>query len=53
MDKEQVMMSVVRVSAATGLLVFLACAVPVARAEVYEFGWPYPPNNLEPYAARN
>ncbi len=53
MDKEQVMMSVVRVSVVAGLLGFLACTAPVARAEVYELGWPYPPNNLEPHGARN
>ncbi len=26
-------------------------AIP-AHAEVYEPGWPYPPNNLEPYPAQ-
>ena len=38
---------------AMSFCIVLASAAPSARAEVFELGWPYPPNNLEPYAARN
>lgn len=31
----------------------LAGIATPAHAEVYELGWPYPPNNLEPYPSRN
>ena len=31
----------------------LGCMAAPARAEVTELGWPYPPNNLEPYNPRN
>lgn len=38
---------------AAGLSAIIASTAPPAAAEVYELGWPYPPNNLEPYPARN
>ena len=39
--------------ATTVLSLALASIATPANAEVYELGWPYPPNNLEPYPARN
>lgn len=42
-----------RAVAAAMLFVLCAIAVPAARAEVTELGWPYPPTNLEPYNPRN
>ncbi len=42
-----------RVFAALCLIVLSLTAVPVAKAEVFELGWPYPPNNLEAYKPHN
>jgi hypothetical protein len=42
-----------RLFTATILAAALAGITAPAKAEVYELGWPYPPNNLEAYAARN
>lgn len=40
-------------SVAAVFSIAIAGVAPQAKAEVFELGWPYPPNNLEPYAARN